>query len=307
MSEQLERILVVPQPDDQVALLVDGQLRCCWHFATRYPRPFLYPLVDPHGEPLTRMGHPAAPDHDHHRSVWFGHRSVGGVDFWSERSGGQHIRQTTWIHYQDGDDAALMAVRLGWFDAHGVKLLSQDLVLSLTELDDGEYLVELQSEFRAEPTELVLGKTNFGFLGIRVARGVSARYGYGELQDSEGRRGEGEVFGRAARWVDYSGITAANRLAGISYFDHPSNPRHPTLWHVRDDGWMCASFCMQAPLVLHRGRALRLRYGLFVHRGRTPRQRIEAVWQDFARWGPWQNIGSRNGYRVWFQRQVPER
>ncbi len=302
MSARLERILVVPQPDEGVSFVVDGRERVCWNFATRYPRPFLYPVTDPHGNPITRLGHPAAPDHDHHRSVWFGHASVAGVDFWAERGGNQQVRQTAWIHYQDGDVAALAAVRLGWFDAHGVKLLSQDLILALTPLADNEYVLELQSEFRPEPVELVLGQTNFGFLGVRVARGISALYGHGALQDSEGRVGEQAIFGQRARWVDYSGLTAGTTTAGITYMDHPDNPRHPTHWHVRDDGWMCASFFMREPLVLVRGRSLRLRYALYVHNGRCNEQQIEAIWQQFATWRPWRNVGGRDSYRVWYER-----
>jgi hypothetical protein len=81
------RVQVVPQPDDQVSFHVEGQERLRWQAARRYPRPFFFPLLGPSGRPLTRMGHPAAPDHDHHRPLWWGHQDVGGVNFWEERGG----------------------------------------------------------------------------------------------------------------------------------------------------------------------------------------------------------------------------
>ena len=37
----------------------------------------------PSGATLTRIGHPGAENHDHHRSVWFAHHKVNGLDFWS--------------------------------------------------------------------------------------------------------------------------------------------------------------------------------------------------------------------------------
>ena len=64
--------------------------------------------------------------------------------------------------------------------------------------------------------------------------------------------------------------------------DHPSNPRHPTYYHVRDDGWMGTSFCLYEPYVLDKGKTLTLRYGLYVHGDRTAEQ-IASRWDDFAK------------------------
>ena len=49
------------------------------------------------------MGHPGAPDHDHHRSVWFAHEKVSGVNFWSDNTAAR-VRQKEWLVYHDGDD-----------------------------------------------------------------------------------------------------------------------------------------------------------------------------------------------------------
>jgi hypothetical protein len=70
MAFTVPPVQVVPQPDDQLSFQVEGAERVRWHFGGRYPRPFFFPLAGPSGRTLTRMGHPAAPDHDHHRSLW---------------------------------------------------------------------------------------------------------------------------------------------------------------------------------------------------------------------------------------------
>ena len=95
----------MPLPDHQVALQIDGADRLRWHYGPNYPRPFFYPLVGPSGSSLTRMGHPGAPDHEHHRSIWFSHAKVVGVNFWEDRNPAR-IRQKSWLAYQDGDDEA---------------------------------------------------------------------------------------------------------------------------------------------------------------------------------------------------------
>jgi hypothetical protein len=89
------------------------------------------------------MGHPGAPNHDHHRSVWFAHESVAGEDFWSDGKGNQ-IRQKMWYSYRDGDSEAIMASQLGWFRRDGQELMEQDVVAALMPLSDSGHELELQ-------------------------------------------------------------------------------------------------------------------------------------------------------------------
>jgi hypothetical protein len=290
------RCQVVPLPDHQAAFQIDGQERVRWHFGPQYPRPFFYPLLGPSRRPLTRMGHPGAPDHDHHRSIWFAHHKVLGIDFWSDRTEAR-IVQKQWLAYEDGEAEAAMAVRLEWRDGHDPRpLLEQELVAGVRPGEgtpggaEGETLLELQATFRPTAESLELGQTNFGFLAVRVARSISAHFGGGQLQNSEGQRGEKEVFGQRARWMDYSGEVAAGASEGITYFDHPQNRGHPSSWHVRDDGWMAASPCFRGPLSISREEPLVLRYLLFAHGGTLDASRSEKIARAFAE-GPRYVVG----------------
>ncbi len=285
----------------QVAFSIDGRQRTRWHFGPQYPRPFFYPINAPtSSDPgstrtappvsLTRMGHPGAENHDHHRSVWFAFHDVDGINFWSDSDGTQ-VRQKHWYAYLDGDQEAIMATRLGWYDAEGRERLEQDLVAALVPGSDGEYALELQIDLRPPEgsAEVVLGKTNFGFLAVRVAASLSVHFGDGRLTSSEGAVGEAAIFGKPARWVDYSGPIAVGvggarrtEFAGITYFDHPENPRYPTHWHVREDGWMGAAFCLNDSYPLTRQRTLRLRYLLQVHRGTYDAEQAAAAEERFA-------------------------
>lgn len=300
---KVPRVQIVPQADDQVSFQVGGQEKLRWHFSSRYPRPFFFPVIGPSGRSLTRMGHPAAPNHDHHRSFWWGHQFVGGVNFWEERGGSQQIRQEAWVHYQDGQEEAGIVVRLGWIDTHKVRLMSQELIASYRPLAGGEGFLELQSSFTTTVPKLVLARTNFGFLGLRVAGSMSAQFGGGLLTNSAGMTGEKAIFGRQAQWVDYSGPITENATEGITWFDHPTNPNYPTSWHVRDDGWMSAAFCFRAPFNLAQGKPLRLRYGFHIHAGPVAAKTAEARRKEFAGLGAWQVIKGKPPWPVWLQRE----
>jgi hypothetical protein len=145
---------LTPLPHAQVAMTVAGvEAVTRWHHGGDQPRPFFHPFNGPSGVSLTRMGHPGAPDHDHHCSIWFSHVDVGGVNFWANnaKAGGQ-IRQKQWLAYQDGaQDGAqegLMAVRLGWYNAEGLELMEQEVISALRSLEGGERELEIQTTFR---------------------------------------------------------------------------------------------------------------------------------------------------------------
>jgi hypothetical protein len=261
---------------------VEGTERLRWHFSKAHPRPFFYPLNGPSGRSLTRIGHPGAPNHDHHRSVWFAHHDVLGIDFWSDQTP-SFIRQQEWLCYQDGQEEAVMACRLGWFDGHDPQpLLEQELVAAVRPASDGGTLLELQFTMRPVAEMLEFGKTNFGFLAVRVAKSISAYFGGGQLTSSQGRHGEPEIFAHPARWVDYSGPTADDTREGITYFDHVANPNYPARWHVREDGWMGASVCMDAPVVTRREAPLSLRYLLHAHSGDVDTEQAERIAGEFC-------------------------
>jgi len=90
--------------DDRVRVEIGGQLLTEYIFKGAY-RPYCYPILAADGTPLTR-GFPMTqvagedPDHPHHRSLWFAHSDVNGVDFWNQDDGGSRrpkppIRRTT--------------------------------------------------------------------------------------------------------------------------------------------------------------------------------------------------------------------
>lgn len=309
MPYQFPRCQIVPLPDHQVSFVIDGRERLRWHFGADYPRPFFFPLNGPSGTSLTRMGHPGAPNHDHHQSVWFAHHKVLGIDFWANNLP-PTIRQKEWLAYVDGDDEAVMAVKLGWFDGHDPKeLLEQELIVAIRpggapgSEAAAETLVELQSTFRPTGDMLEFGKTNFGFLAVRVAKSLSAHFGGGIISDSEGRVGEPAIFGQRARWMDYSGPVPGDKTEGITYVDHPTNPGSPTHWHVREDGWMGASACFAEPLITTKAQPLMLRYLLHAHAAKLDPARASQVADQFGHRPPFTVAKATVKHETWSVRR----
>ncbi len=300
----IPRCQILPLPDHQLAVLIEGVERTRWHHGPAYPRPFLYPLLGPSGIALTRMGHPGAPNHDHHRSVWFAHHQVLGIDFWSDTSPA-HIRQQQWLAYHDGEEEAVFAVWLGWYDGHDPReLLTQDLVVAVRPLGSGETAVEFDSVFRPASNSLEFGQTNFGFLGVRVAKAISGHFGGGTLVSSTGQRGEEKLFAQPARWMDYSGEIRPNTIEGITYFDHPENQGYPQHWHVREDGWMCASPCLNSPLVTTQEQPLRLRYLLHLHAGEVDVKRAESIAGEFANRAPFEIVAAQKPHEQFIAQRI---
>jgi len=286
----IPRCQIIPEPEDQAVFQIGDREVLRWHYGKEYPRPFFYPLNGPSGQSLTRMGHPGAPNHDHHQSVWFAHNKVLGIDFWAN-GGDTQIRQHRWLVYQDGEEEAVMASEVGWYDGHDPQpLLKQVLVASLQPDSEGQYQLEMQATFTPTAETLELQKTNFGMLAVRVAKSLSVHFGGGTLTNSEGQVGEPAIFGKPARWMDYSGPVSTSGkplIEGISYIDHPNNPGQPTHWHVREDGWMGASLCFNAPIMLQKGAPLRIRYLLDIHSAPIDATRANRLHADFSERPPW--------------------
>lgn len=277
---------VIPLPHHEVSFSIDGVERARYHHDPGQRRPFLFPIVGPSGRSLTRMGHPHDPEgHSHHNSVWMSHDRVNGESFWADTGPGRIVHRRL-VRLDDGDDAARLVVENDWIGSGDRVVLHERRGMTIRPLDDAESLMIL--DLRLEPAgtdPVTLGESAFGLVGVRMAKTIGTNDGGGLIRNSEGNAGEqGEngVFRKPARWVDYSGPITREAIEGITLLDHPANPSFPTPFHVRADGWMGASLTYQGPIVVERDRPLRLRYGLYIHRGAPTVPDLDAQWRAFA-------------------------
>ncbi len=300
-ARPLPATTLTPLPDDRVSIAHERRELTQIHFGAELRRPFLFPIIGPTGDSLTRLGHPHDPHgHSHHNSVWISHHDVGGVSFWSDRGkeSGQ-IKLERMVRYDDAadiakanqapsaqrvrDEGALVEAFFLWSGAEGKTLLREQRIVRVYPLDEREWLLVIDLVLQPTADPVTLGKTPFGLLGVRMAKSIGVLDGGGRILSSEGKRGEAEVLWQRARWVDYAGPITDDETAGITLLDHPSNPNHPTYFHVRGDGWMGTSLTFDAPRTIERDTPLALRYGLYVHRGVLKAEVIEQAFARFAK------------------------
>jgi hypothetical protein len=271
----------LPLPNDEISFQRDGFELSRYHFDSELRRPFLYPVIGPSGRSLTRMGHPHDPvSHSHHNSIWISHHSVAGASFWDDRAPGRIIHQRI-EKFTDADDAASALVVNSWVASNQV-LLTERRLITVRPLPRDEWLLIIDLQLEPKADSVTFGKTPFGLIGVRMAKTIGVHDGLGEIRNCEGDINETNVLWKRARWVDYSGLIKPGATEGITLMDHPSNPNHPTYFHVRNDGWMGTSLTYDAPRVVHRTHPLKLRYGLYIHRGSPKPKAIEKSWRAFS-------------------------
>jgi len=276
------RMQAIPLPQDQVSFEYDHRELTRFYFAPSQQRPFLYPINGPSGISLTRMGHPHDPvTHSHHNSVWISHADVNGISFWADNSGARIVHKRV-QKLTDSDTAASVETAAVWRSKDEVDLLEEKRTLTVIPLQNGEWMLRIELQLTSVKEAVRLGDTAFGMLGVRMAKSIGVKDGGGTIRNSEGGVDEAGCFRKRARWVDYSGPVTNQTQEGITLFDHPSNPNHPTPFHVRDDGWMGAALNFEAPLSLEPKQSLKLTYGLYVHSGIPAKETLESLWRTFS-------------------------
>lgn len=275
------RMQAVPLPDHQVSFQRDGAEIARYHFGTDGFRPFVFPVIGPSGRALTRMGHPHDPEtHSHHNSVWLSHQFVNGVNFWADNNG--RIVHQRIEELADGPDAASIQTLNVWMDKDGKRLMNEHRRTSAQALDNGEWLLVIDSQLEAAEGTVTLGQSPFGLIGVRMAKSIGVTDGGGTIRNSEGGVDEKACFRLPARWMDYSGPIAPGVTEGITLMDHPGNPHHPEAFHVRNDGWMGAALTFQGALEIEPGKPLAVRYGLYIHSGMPSPEALQKQWEAFA-------------------------
>lgn len=291
-TQPVPALQIIPQPDNQAAFTRDGVEIARYHFGKSLNRPFLFPIIGPSGRSLTRMGHPRDPEsHSHHNSIWISHNDVNGVSFWGDSGKGKIVHQRIDAYEDEGGDVAAIRSTNHWIntaDANKVLLVERRRT-QFQLLPDSELLLTIDLQFETPPKSnepVTFGKTPFGLVGVRMAKTIGVHDGGGVIRNSEGGVGEKPIFWKPARWCDYSGPITNQAIEGITLMDHPSNPNHPTGFHVRGDGWMGTSLTLDAPRKVEPGKPLRLRYGFYIHNGQPSLAELNKVWETFAKTTP---------------------
>ncbi|QDU97773.1 DUF6807 domain-containing protein [Lignipirellula cremea] len=284
----------VETADDGVTVKHNGELLTRYLFKSG-AKPILWPLIGPHGKEITRS-YPMVEegketekkDHIHHRSFYFTHGNVNGVDFWAETGKNGTIEHRKLVKAEGGDQAVIVT-QSEWVTPAGEKILGDQRTLTF-----GEFGKSVWIDFDLKLTALApveFGDTKEGSFGIRVAGTMktTAEKG-GQIVSSHGDT-DLEAWGKAAPWVDYHGPVEGETV-GIAILNHPSSFRYPTNWHVRTYGLFAANpfglsdFTKGAQHGEHKmakGESIDLRYRVLIHEGDEKQGKVAEAFQEYEK------------------------
>lgn len=282
----------------KVRIEIDGDLFTEYHYSGA-PHLYYYPVIGPGGRMMTRHFpmkkdvEGEASDHPHHRSIWFSHGEVNGVDFWSESSKAGQIVHDKFLELKSGQQSGVIRSANKWVAPDGAVVCTDEQTFRVYNRPKTERLFDFEITLQAGDKPVVFGDTKEGTMGIRVAETMrlKGKVGQGHIVQSTGVRDE-ETWGKRAEWCDYHG-PVDGKVVGVAIFDHPSNPRHPTWWHVRDYGLFAANpFGVHdfekkpahtGDLTIPAGGKVTFRYRFYFHEGDEKAGRVAARYADYAR------------------------
>src|SRR3989449_8802505 len=230
--------------DDRLRIEINGELFSEYHFKD-VSRPFLYPVIGPDGLPMTRdwpmkEANNEEHDHKHHRSLWFEHGEMNGVDFWSEEPKAGRTVHEEFTEIKSGRDEGVIRSKDKYVAPDGKMVCTDDRTIRIYNRP-AERLFDYEVTVHASNGDLVFGDTKEGMMSMRLnetMRLAPNKFNKGKpsghIVNSEGVRDDA-TWGKRANWVDYY-VPVRGKTVGVAIFDHPQNPRHPTWWHVRDYG-----------------------------------------------------------------------
>jgi hypothetical protein len=276
---------------------IGGRAFTTYNYGSQWARPFLYPVIGPHGTcivrnwPMVEGIAGEVQDHPHHKGIWVAYGEVNGTDNWSEAEGHARVRHAGFAEATSGPVFGRFRAVNDWLSRDGVKQVEEVREFTFYATPAGERLADVTVLFRA-----TVGDVNFtdtkegGILGVRVASSMDGDKG-GTIVNAYGGVTEAETWGKPSPWVDYCG-PVEGRVVGIAIMNHPSSFRYPTRWHVRDYGLFTANpFALKhyepergwnGDHLLKQGEQLLFKYRLYIHDGRTHEANVRDKFLAFA-------------------------
>ncbi len=243
-------------------------------------RPDFYPAYSPSGREVTCT---CAYRFNHHKSIFIGHANVNGANFFHDNDPtrpnlGDIVLES--CRYEPRGGGIEVTTHNGWITKDDVRLLDEERDFTVVPGTEA-HIIDLKSTLIASRTDLTFGQDIHGLLGVRIADTMDVEDG-GMILNSNGERNEAQTMDRIARWVDYSGKVAGEKV-GVTLMVHPSNP--PTPFFTRDYGTMLASLTLREKYELSHKERLTLRYRILIHQGDAAGARIEDSYEQFAQAG----------------------
>lgn len=278
---------------DEVNVTMDGKPFTAFIHAPRWDKPFIYPLRSPSGVLLSR-GWPVeerqgdSKDHVWQRGLYFGHGDINGVDFWREL--GPEKTGKFVVKSKPKWQGNVLTVDADMVTPQGKKLGAVRQEYRFDRAGKSN-LIEARMSFRADAgVNLTIGDTEEAAFAVRLSEEFREDRG-AKLMNSDGLEGTKQIWGKRAKWVDYS-TTINGQKVGLAILDHPSNPGAPTYWHARGYALNSANpfgvrdftgdKTKNGAMTVEAGKDLTFRYLVIMHDGDATEAEVAKQYESFA-------------------------
>ena len=138
-------LVKLTRADDRIRVELGGKLFTEYIFKGA-PKPFLYPILASDGTEMMRhfpvqKGVPGeVEDHPHHRSLWFTHGAVNGIDFWGENTNqcGKIVSESVESAVKNG--VGTIRARNRWVGPEGSVYLTDETTIRIRGSADARFL-----------------------------------------------------------------------------------------------------------------------------------------------------------------------
>jgi hypothetical protein len=294
---------------DRVRIEIGGKLFTEYLFQAG-PRPYLYPVLAADGTemmrhfPMRKDVPGEVMDHPHHRSLWFTHGDVNGLDFWAENAGAKQGKIVSEKVAVVGDK---LLAKSKWVGPDGTVHMRDTTTIRAGAVAGGGRFLDYSVTLEAPAGKPVtLGDTKEGSMAIRLPLWMTPPHSYsgtdkkrvkhegkGTIVNAEGVKNDA-AWGKRSTWVDYH-APKNGKTYGVAMFDHPSNPRHPTWWHVRSYALFAANPFGKhdfepehkgnpkaGELAIAAGQSVTFRWRFYFHEGDEKAGKVAEQYQAFA-------------------------
>jgi hypothetical protein len=282
--------------ESRVDVVIDGHPFTTFHYGDQWDKPFFQPLRSPSHTVITRSFplekvEGETSDHVWQRGLLLAHGDINGVDFWREL-GRDKTGRTICTAPVTKAGKTLGTLRA---DCQLVPPTGGPLGTVIQsygfQCAPGRCFIDVTVTVAADKgVPLKMGDTEEGTMALRLADEFREDHG-ASLTNSEGLSGTSNIWGKRARWVDYS-TKIKGELVGAAILDHPSNPKHPTYWHARGYGLLSANpfgehdflkdKTRDGSITIPAGDKLTFRYRVVIHAGSAESAGIEQLYAAFA-------------------------
>lgn len=124
-------------------------------------------------------------DHQHHRSLWFSHGAVNGIDFWAETPKSGKILHENFLEVAGGAESGVIRSANKWVAPDGNVVCTDERTFRVYVRPNTERLFDFEITIKAGQRDVVLGDTKEGSMAIRVAE--TMRLTHGKKKPGQGR------------------------------------------------------------------------------------------------------------------------